>query len=225
MLLGMTYRGIIGRISVCGCWLAAFTLFACSSSSGSNGGSCSSIAGCGGEIVGTWQVQSFCESNITADTSETSLCPSATVSTAGLTASGTLTFGSDRSYSTTITLSGNLRYTIPNSCLTSNGETATCAQLSASADLTGTGFTAVSCLSAGANCDCDFTLAPTTSPASGTYVLSETSVTLNSTDGGTSQDTYCATSTELRLSPLSMTMTTDMTGSMNITGQIVATKQ
>jgi hypothetical protein len=109
--------------------------------------------------------------------------------------------------------------------LTSNGETVTCAQLSASADLTGTGFTAVSCQQAGANCNCDFTLAPTTSPASGTYALSATTVTLNSTEGDTSTNAYCATDTELHMSPLSMAMTTGMTGTMNVTGEIVAKKQ
>jgi hypothetical protein len=181
------------------------------------------VTGCGGDIVGTWQVQSFCESNVTSDTSATSFCPSATVSTSGVTASGTLTFGSDNSYSTALTLSGDLLYTLPNSCLTSYG--ATCAQLSASADLTGTGFTAVTCQQAGANCNCDFTLAPTTDPASGAYVISGTSVTLNSTAGDTSEDAYCATDTELQISPLSMAMTTDMTGTMNISGAIVAKKQ
>ena len=109
-------------------WLAALAVSACGGSS--SNASCGSQTACGGDVVGTWKVESSCASAsssfapfaIPSSGEKPNACPS-TLSPSGVTVFGTLTFGSDSTYSFTLVEGGSIRYTILSSCPTTNGQT------------------------------------------------------------------------------------------------------
>jgi len=91
---------------------------------------------CGGDIEGTWNVGSFIA---TLDAS--GLCAEAEASVSG-TASGTITFDSDMTYSLNVTQNVTLSVTLPASCFEG---AESCSDLDAEVDGTCTGDAAVSC--------------------------------------------------------------------------------
>ena len=137
---------------------------------------------------------------------------------------GTLTFGADLTYSTSLVDSGVLHYTIPNSCLTMNGVTLSCTDLGTSANASGT-FSAVSCETSGDNCLCDFTAMPQTVTETGTYSLMGSNLTLTPGAGTPSTDTYCVNGNELHVSEIPAAMNAGMMGTTSSSGQLVAIKQ
>ncbi|HKA89735.1 MAG TPA: hypothetical protein VKE22_18865 [Haliangiales bacterium] len=194
-----------------------YTVFLCACGS-SGSGTCGKVAPCGGNVVGDWTIDDACLSFTASPLG--SFCPSGTVDAAGIGASGMFSFRSDLTYSTTITLSGGLAITIPESCLTVQGVTLTCAQLDqalkqALIQNPNPAIQAVSCQGIG-GCVCTIQIKPQTSTSSGTYATSGTSLTL---DGG-SPSTYCVQASELHVMSTSMSM-----GSLNASGDVVMHKK
>jgi hypothetical protein len=142
-------------------------------------------------------------------------CPTATLSTSGLTVTGTLTFGADLTYSASLVEGGSVRYTIPNSCLTMNGVTANCSDVGAAAN-SGATFSSISCKTSGSNCVCDFVTKPQTVTESGTYSVMGSNLTMTPTGGTPSTANFCATGNQLHVAEMNMGMSV---------GTIVATKQ
>lgn len=150
------------------------------------------------------------------------MCPSATIVVTSLTVSGELTFGADSSYSSMLTESGSLRYTVPSSCLTTNGQTLSCSQLGSTGNVSNSAF---SCQTSGSDCICNVTPAPQTVTDSGTYQVIGTSLSLMPTGRAATSNGFCATSSELRLSLLGANMGVGMMSPTNIDAEIIATKQ
>src|SRR3954469_1182362 len=83
---------------------------ACGSSSGGNniiGGPACTVAACGGDITGTWNVSDFCLSKsilmMTLTQQLMGSCPGATIGDSNVPASGSFVFNTDMSYSVDLT--------------------------------------------------------------------------------------------------------------------------
>jgi hypothetical protein len=202
---------------VCVVWLGALAVPACGgSSSGSGSASCSGDTTCGGDVVGTWKIDAACVSSSADTTGMTDTCPGASLDTSGSTITGTFTFGADNTYSSSLVEGGTFHYTIPNSCLTMNGQTATCAQLGMAFTSAGDTFSSSSCKTSGNNCLCDLGTKPQTTTESGTYTVAGSALTMTSSTGDVSTSSFCASGNKLHVAEMDMGMSV---------GTIVATKQ
>jgi hypothetical protein len=211
----------------CASLLALTVLSSCGGSSSDSSASCSNTAACGGDITGKWTVVSSCVSP-TGMTMVDPQCPTATSSGSTIKATGSVSYNADLTYSSMFTLSGSTSVTLPASCLTSQGITVTCAQLTqAFTMLTQTSnapFKSASCANAGSGCTCTIVLSDQTSTASGTYTTSAAGVLTETPTGGTaSESDYCVKGNTLTDSPhQSVDMGT--MGQMAVSGTIVLSK-
>ncbi len=204
----------------------------CGSSNNSSGppASCGKVAACGGDIVGTWTVQGACTIGSLATQTFGGSCPGATSSSAG-TASGTITFNADMTYTAKITESGSETLEIPSSCTmgASCSELQAAFQQTAAADgdaglsLTGT------CTTVSSGCSCTISVPSTTDDESGTYSVSGDSLTLNTSQGTSSANigsgTYCVQGNTLHLISVSSSAGIGTPDASTMpTADIVATK-
>jgi hypothetical protein len=165
---------------------------------GGSGGTCGNTAACGGDIVGTWTVTSSCVStNVSMFDSS---CPGATIGNVNLKIVGTATYNADLTYTSSATFSGSESVTLPASCLTVNGSTATCAQLTQT--LAGNpGFKSATCTGSG-GCTCNVVLNDETTNDTGTYTTTAVGVlTETPTGGAASQSDYCIKGKTMTNSP------------------------
>jgi hypothetical protein len=177
-------------LSGCGGSGGAMTVL---SGCGGSGGTCCTSAPCGGDIVATWTIKSTCLT--TTDSPGAfgfQICPGATLP-GNIKIAGTVTYNSDLTY--VLNTTGSETVTFPVSCLTMQGQTMTCAQLSANSvarTCTGT-----------SSCTCTTLLpqAPSTE-RTGTYTTTPAGVVTETPTGNTpSQSDYCVKGTTLTLSP------------------------
>jgi hypothetical protein len=117
----------------------------------------------------------------------------------GLTAEGTMTFGSDGTARQNITLAGRFTFVLPEECLTFEGITLTCEQLDQLvkqdlAESVAAGepqdTSAVGC-SGSSDCTCFSEIIPQDSVDNGTYTISGNSVTTSDANGEDSTSEYC----------------------------------
>jgi hypothetical protein len=186
----------------------------------SDGGNCGKVAPCGGDIVGDWTIVDGCLTFTGAGAAPLGdACPSALLDAAGVTVRGNVSYKTDLSFSGTYTMSGTMALNIPQSCLTIQGITLTCAQIDQSfkdqfAQSPDPSIQSVSC-SGSSSCRCTFVMTPQTSSGAGTYTTSGTTVTEN----GTSTSGYCVQGSELYISDTGMSM-----GDLAVTGGLVLKK-
>jgi hypothetical protein len=196
---------------------AAVVLLGCGSGSGQCGGN----VACGGNLVGTWNIEDLCVESATS-TMTGSTCSGIGVSTSGLRESGTITFNADLTYTSNATISGSLSETVPSSCLTTGGVTVSCAQLNAGFQPASDGGLAGSCVSGGGgSCVCSFQFPSQTSMESGTYSISGSTVTNTPTAGTASSSSYCVQGSTLTLASMPMSMPGASQGS----AELVLTRQ
>jgi hypothetical protein len=203
-------------------------------SCGGGGGSsaCTDVAACGGNVVGNWKINGTCfnTGNAVMASGLSSTCPSARTGNTNVTATGTVSYKADRTFTQTTTTSGSVSVVLPASCLMQMGVTITCDQLnqvfkstlanSGSAGASG-GIPNISCSNAGGGgCSCTTSIPSQTSMTSGTYSTSGSVLTQNG-----SSDDYCVQGDKLYLRPhQGMGMTATM-GTVNVNGQIELQKQ
>jgi hypothetical protein len=188
----------IGALLVAGC--------------GSSGGTCSNAAACGGDIVGSWTISSSCVSESASMVD--SQCPSATANSSGLHISGSVTYNADGTYSSSSTISGTATVNLPQSCLTYNGVTLTCAQLTQASQSSGV---TLNC-TGNSGCTCVETLPSQSSTETGTYTTTAAGVLTQTPTGGTAeQDDYCVKGSTLTLSPAAGSTMMGQTASGTIT--------
>jgi hypothetical protein len=161
--------------------IAAFSLASgCSSSStgtlSQEEQDCTMFSACGGDIVGTWTVTNACYGG--GVNPFAAQCPSSTDQIAVTSASGTMTFNADGTYSTTFDVNMTMDFTLPTAaCL--NG--ATCAQIQASFVQSdgGTGSTVATCTDAASGgCNCHLT-STSDAPKNGHYAVSGSTIMLD----------------------------------------------
>jgi hypothetical protein len=194
-------------------------LFGCSSGGGGGGG-CANAAACGGDIVGTWTVTSTC---VTA-TGSASVpnCPSATLNSVSIGLTGTITYNADLTYTGNSTTSLTETVTLPASCLTQQGVTATCAQLTQNL-ATNPDFKSANCTGS-SGCTCTVAAKDSVMTDTGTYTTTAAGKLNETTNGSTTVDSsdYCVKGTTLTVSP---SPGSAMMGDPTISGSITLTKQ
>lgn len=89
-----------------------------SGTGGTGGGSCGNVQPCGGSVVGTWTLTNDCADKTALSSALQSglSCPSLQVSSAQAIIAGTLTFGSDGTYSVQESETVNLGFSLPSTC-------------------------------------------------------------------------------------------------------------
>jgi hypothetical protein len=191
-----------------------FSLAGCGGDSDNNGAACSNAAGCGGDVVGTWTIQSTC----VTPSMPSMGCEGTTADTSGFKTTGSITFNADKTFTSNITFSGSVTTTLPASCLMRNGVTATCAQVQETLQpsVTSGDYTSATCTATGnGGCACTLGLVPQTDTNSGSYSTSGSVLTEIDPDGSTDDNAYCVKGNTMTLSP---------TSSSGSSGSIVLTK-
>jgi hypothetical protein len=218
----------IGRIGMKAsiAWIAiGVTIMGCSSSSGGSGSSasCGSVAACGGDIVGTWKIVAACADVSAGDAGANPACPNETVSAGPITASGTVTFNADKTYSVSFTESVSEKLFVPASCLSANGVTLSCSDLGTEFNGTSVddaGTTTVACTASGTDCNCTFDVSEQNTSEMGTYTLSGNTFTTTASGSGTpGTASYCVQGNTLHVISMDMGSTMGMP-----TSDLVATK-
>jgi hypothetical protein len=190
--------GLLGLLLVAG---------ACGSGSGGGpvGGSCATLAGCGGNVVGNWTVMSSCYA-LHGTTGPGTSCAGQTIDAQG-TYSGTISMVADASYALSLSVSVTEAIWYPATCLSAQGVT-TCDQLTQliTSQATGSGITSVQCTpSPRSGCDCTASGGIPVS-TQGTYAASGSTLTFTPTASSTgsaspSTFSYCASVNQLDLIP------------------------
>ena len=203
---------------------------------GGGTGSCSNVTACGGSVTGNWSVSSSCLTlggNLDAAAAglDPHSCNSATI-TGSLMVTGSFTAKADGSYTDGTTMTGTAQIQLGAGCLMLSGTTTTCKGLVG--PLSALGFMSVTCSDAasGGGCTCAAVIQqtgglgfPTGDPStSGNLATSGNTLTL---DGSTNYD-YCASSTQLTVTPKTTVMKTTGTivlksGGSSGTGGVVGT--
>jgi hypothetical protein len=191
---------------------------------GTGGGgatACGTVEPCGGDLVGTWTLNSECldAGELNSSLQMAYYCPQALVTASTVTLSGTASFTSSLSYTLAANRTANVTFTMPSSCAQGLSCSAFGAYL-ASAQPAGTSF---SC-SGTTTCTCNQNSTESLSD-SGTYVLSGSNATLNSTTNGTSTNGYCVQGSTIHLIEVDATMHTGPNNQATIASDIVGHKQ
>jgi hypothetical protein len=190
--LDMRVKALAGLVGS----LLAFIAVGCDGS-----GTCGNSAACGGNVVGTWKITSSCVSVNASASTMNSQCPGETVSSSNVRVSGSVTYNADGTYTSTGTTSGFITVNIPQSCLTINGVTVTCAQITQASQANPTAGVTLNC-SGTSGCTCTESIADQTSDETGTYTTTAAGVlTQTPTSGTASSDDYCVKGTTMTLSP------------------------
>jgi hypothetical protein len=168
--------------------------------------SCSDVAPCGGNVIGSWTVASSCLSvSGSLDVSGFGLgCTTVSV-TGSLQVSGTWQANADGTYADNTSTSGTEQITVAAECLNVSGTTTTCDRIGG--PLQGLGFASINCSSAASGgCNCEATvqqsggigLASADPQKSGNFSSSGNLVTLDSSDYS-----YCVSGNQMSWSPQS----------------------
>lgn len=188
------------RVVVC---LGGLFVVACGGSSSDGSGTCSDVNACGGDVVGSWTVESSC---LTVDTSDmvSASCPGMTTKPTGWKITGTASFDADQTFDVNMTISGGVVVTVPKSCLTQMGVTATCSQLQQALQAQTTEvdspFSSATCGGASDGCSCTMTMKPIPSSSTGTYSTEGGLLTQMHASGTVGQSDYCVKGGKLSIS-------------------------
>lgn len=171
-------------------WVALFafsTLGGCGGDDDGDGDvSCTTFSACGGALEGDWKLEKWCDVELGFDE-----CPGAELLSFPQ-PSGMVSFKSDGTYSSTFTVGpGTVRMKFPLSCFM--GVTS-CDQLNQSGELTCTG-------NATDGCTCEQMVSAMTETETGTYMTSGNTITLTSSEAGSTPTTveYCVSGSTLRV--------------------------
>jgi len=152
---------------------------------------------CGGDIAGDWTIQGACIDKKNSDNPFGQSCPEATFDLQ-VDATGSVTFGADKTYSSSINLGGKVHVVFPAKCASAfPGGLMTCAQLAMTLSKDGT----VTCTGTPAtNCDCTGPIESKVDNNSGTYEVSGSTLTMiDSVDLKPDVQQFCVKGTELKV--------------------------
>jgi hypothetical protein len=176
---------------------------------------CANASACGGDVTGTWTIASNCLS--ITDTNFESACPAATLMGTNIKITGTQTYNADLTYTIVGTLSFGVVVNVPMSCISLNGLTLSCAQVSQL--LLSNGQTmGATCTTAGTGCACTLAVPDVDIGATGTYTTANGVLTAMPVGGAAEQNGYCVRGNAMTQSPVSATvMGAAVTGTVNYT--------
>jgi hypothetical protein len=162
--------------------------------SGAGNTDCSTFTACGGDLTGTWNIASICQT-ITTDPIK-AVCPTGST-TYTYSPQGSYTFNGDGTASSTLALNATATVQLPAACLT--GAT-TCDSLAG--PMKQGGGTSVQSVTCSGNvstaCTCIMTMAAQNSE-SGTYKINGNSVVMTSSTGMTQTNSFCVEGNVLKM--------------------------
>jgi hypothetical protein len=178
-------------------------LLGCSSDNGAAAApsECALTDRCGGNIVGAWQISTFCFGNV--PNPYAAVCPAATY-TMAMTGSETFDLRADGTMSVIPNLAISDHSSVPSTCQIGTDCVALQAQINQ--QLLGT-----TCTASAAGCECGRTV-PITSTLSGTYTTSGSTFTTHPSTGTGLAYSYCVKDNTLVLETTQAGMTVSMTG-------------
>ena len=174
--------------------------FGCDGDDGNDnivGGPACTVAACGGNIVGNWNMTEICaDKSVFMEAFLGGLmgqCPGANVGAVTFTPSGSLAFNADSTYSVNFTISGTVVMNIPSSCL----QGATCADLGAAlaGEFAGDPTVQSASCSGSGTCACPIVLTPDQTSEAGTYTVSGSTLLTTPTGGTAESLEYCVKGT------------------------------
>lgn len=135
---------------------------------------CEAIAPCGGDLVGTWQVQKYCSPTAQPSANSSGLCAGSSIEISPAMLTGTITFNADKTMSSAVALTFDESAKFPPSCYTE----AQCADFATSLASEANVTDAKCSYAAASGCSCSLHYGgPQTS--SGTYEVSGNRVTIS----------------------------------------------
>jgi hypothetical protein len=183
------------------CLVALLLGAGCGGSNGSSGGSCGAQA-CGGDLVGTWKATSACVDEAALSKlvlGSYASCSGTSLSQVKAMPYGVVTFGSDLTYTISLSMDLSFQLNIPRSCF--GGGDCSSANNQLIDNLTGTeGVGSVACAGDTA-CMCNqvgelnFGPSANSQGSSGTYAISGTMVSITSTAGVNESGPFCVQDT------------------------------
>jgi len=178
---------------------------------GGDGGAnvCATSSSCGGDLSGTWTVQTSCFKVMGALSAD---CPTGRILSGEGSYTGTATYNADGTYSGHLVESGTSTTTIPASCLSLGGTTLTCDQLT-----TNSAGVMISCEGT-SECACSLTLTNKDASETGTYTAVGGVLTETPAKGTVTRSHYCVTGTTLTITPF------PAVDGQTVSGAIVLTK-
>lgn len=177
-------------ITLIGCSL--FTLAGCGNPSGP---ACSpTFAVCGGNLVGTWQIEGACNVNSLLPMTT---CAGETDSVDLKSLSGTYTFNSDNTFTQTESIDLVESATVPASCITTGATS--CSAGNATSTTNGVTTTATCTGTVSTGCTCTLTISGTQT-VTGTYAKEGDYFTPTENGAAGSQEGYCVSGSQLEVS-------------------------
>lgn len=175
---------------------------ASSGTSPTGGGTCGTVQPCGGNVVGTWKAADAC---ITGAPTSVTMGTCTVATSYSIEVSGTATFNTNMTYTADAQITITTTLNLPASCLTQQGITLMCADLSgligASADTDAGGNT--SCVSASTGgCACTLIETNAATASAGMYTTSGDTITTTDSTGGSaspSTSSYCVSGSQFHL--------------------------
>jgi hypothetical protein len=143
---------------------------------------------CGGDLTGTWTIDGECYAPTHSILVDILGCDNVEGTGVTITASGTWTFGSDMTYTNSVTAQTTLTFNEPYTCDISATDCSNVQVLDYAATCTGTGC-----------CSCTQVRPAETSTEAGTYALSGSTVNMTATGGFAVPWQYCVTGNTLTL--------------------------
>jgi hypothetical protein len=150
---------------------------------------CSAFTACGGDLTGTWTIDGECYAPTHPIWVDILGCDNVQGTGVHITASGTWTFGSDLTFTRSITSQTTLEFNEPYTCDISATDCSNVQVLDYAATCTGTGC-----------CSCTQVRPASTTSDTGTYSLSGSTVNVTSAGGNALPWPYCVNGNTLTLS-------------------------
>jgi hypothetical protein len=147
-----------------------------------------SFTACGGDLTGTWTIDGACYAPTHSILVDTLGCDYVEGTGVTITESGTWTFGSDLTYTRSVTAQTTLQFNLPYTCDISATDCSNVQVLDYAATCTGTGC-----------CSCTQVRDPETTTDSGTYALSGATVNVTTTGGNAVPWQYCVNGNTLTI--------------------------
>jgi hypothetical protein len=158
-----------------------------------------SFAACGGNVVGSWNIQGACIDVNDDDNPFKEACPEATFD-AGFDITGTVEF-TDSTYTTTFTGSNTITVTFPASCVKNFGNLTSCAELNSTFEDEDEPQKTTSCTGdVATSCTCTINDAVDPTPKTGTYTKDGNTISMTD-EGETEAETneYCVDGNSLKV--------------------------
>jgi hypothetical protein len=195
------------------------TAVACGDGSTSDGTppvTCNKVAGCGGTVTGTWKMVEACVDQPRVEPPAVmDLCETAKLEVGTASASGTVVYKDDGTFTQMTTIETNYTIVLGPTCLKQTGATLTCKQVE---DLKKDKTEPVTCTSSGGGCRC-VGKSTTISTDAGTFTVSVTTLTAK-IGSDMRQAEYCVKGTDLYLAS-----NPQQASDLPLTGQVKLQKQ